>query len=132
MNSLCGLWPTPKRFIAVILERDHPRPPIALAQTHAARVGLVQWLADQPMTGLVLTDAMACDPIVALTLEAQLTVWLAPTTLLEAIRTATGFTNRPAKYTAALLARWPNIPALRPYLRQLTALTPEPNQLRLL
>ena len=120
MNALCGLWPTPKRFIAVILERDNPRPPIALAQTHAARVGLVQWLADQPMTGLVLTDAMACDPIVA------------PATLLEAIRTATGFTNRPAKYTAALLARWPNIPALRPYLRQLTALTPEPNQLRLL
>ncbi len=110
MNALCGLWPTPKRFIAVILERDNPRPPIALAQTHAARVGLVQWLADQPMTGLVLTDAMACDPIVALALEAPLTVWLAPTNLLEAIRTATGFTNRPAKYNPPCSRAGPTYP----------------------
>ena len=52
--------------------------------------------------------------------------------LLEAIRTATGFTQRPAKYTAALLARWPSIPALRPYLRHLATQKPEPKQLCLL
>jgi hypothetical protein len=132
VNALCGLWPTPRRFVAVILDHGHPTPPIALAQTPAARAGLVQWLADRHLTGLALSDAMACDPIVTLALDAQLTVWLVPATLLEAIRTATGFTQRPAKYTAALLARWPSTPALRPYLRRLTDSTPEPNQLCLL
>jgi hypothetical protein len=58
-------------------------------------------------------------------------VWIAPSALLEAIRLAAGLTTRPLKQTAALLARWPTAPALRPFLQRL-AVSPQPHQLSLL
>ena len=51
--------------------------------------------------------------------------------LLEAIRFATGLTTRAPKQTAALLARWPTAPALRPFLRPLIT-SRLPDQLSLL
>lgn len=117
--SPCGLWRTPRRLLAVVLdEHGRSRPPISIARTDNARWGLLLWLQSKGHRDLVLTDALARgDPIGRMALAQGVRVWLVPTPVVEDVRQATELTTRPAKYTAALLARWPGAPALRSYLR---------------
>lgn len=129
----CGVWPTPKHLIAVLVdENGNAHPPLCVARSDAARTALIHWLAGQQYQGLVLPDDLICDPLVEGAIDARLAVWIAPRVLLDGIRIIAGLTRRPAKYTAALLARWPTAPALRAYLRHLQSPRRVPNQLRLL
>lgn len=133
MNTRCGVWPTPKHLIAVLVEENaNPHPPLCVARSHAARTALIHWLADQHYQGLVLPDDLICDPLVDGAIDARLALWIAPRVSLDGIRTIAGLTQRPAKYTAALLARWPTAPALQTYLRHLQSPRPPPHQLPLL
>jgi hypothetical protein len=104
--------------------------PISLANTEPARGALLDWLAEQNAQ-LVIPDTLLAMPFLNPARHTPVVVWIAPSALLEAIRLATGLNTRPAKHTAALLARWPSAPALRPFLRRLNASRPT-DQLSLL
>jgi hypothetical protein len=88
-----------------------------LANTTLARTTLLDWLAQQN-AHLVIPDTLLAAPCYDQATPIPLVVWIAPGPLLEAIRLAAGLTTRPHKHTAALLARWPTVPALRPFLRR--------------
>jgi len=104
--------------------------PISLANTEQARTALLAWLANQH-AHLVIPDSLLGEPFLNQASKTPLTVWIAPAALLQAIRVTTGLTSRAPKHTATLLARWPVVPALRPFLRRLTA-EHHPEQLSLL
>jgi hypothetical protein len=104
--------------------------PLSLANTEQARGALLAWLAERS-AHLVIPDTLLGQPFLNQVRLTPVVVWIAPSPLLEAIRLAAGLTTRAPKQTAALLARWPTAPALRPFLRRLTA-SPPPNQLSLL
>lgn len=117
--SPCGLWRTPRRLLAVVLDdRGHSRPPISIALTDDARWGLLIWLQSKGHREVVLTDALARgDPIGRMALTLGLRLWVVPAPVVQGVRQAADLTRRAPKHTAALLARWPGVPALRPYLR---------------
>jgi len=117
--SPCGLWRTPRRLVAVVLDEDgRPRPPLSVALTDDARWGLLVWLQSRGCHDVVLTDALARgDPIGRIAVTLGVRLWVAPASVVEGVRQATELSRRPPKYTAALLARWPSAPALRAYLR---------------
>jgi len=102
----------------------------SLANTEQARATLLTWLADHN-AHLVIPDTLLAQPGLHHPNPIPVAVWIAPSALLEAIRFTTGLTTRAPKHTAALLARWPTAPALRPFLRRFTASHP-PDQLSLL
>ena len=97
--------------------------PISLANTEQARATLLDWLAERSAQ-LVIPDTLLGQPFLNQASHTPVVVWIAPSALLEAIRLATGLTTRPLKQTAALLARWPTAPALRPFLRRLNTARP--------
>jgi hypothetical protein len=103
---------------------------LSLANTALAHTTLLDWLAEQN-THLVIPDTLRGARFLDQAHQTPVVVWIAPSALLEAIRFATGLTNRPPKQTAALLARWPTAPALRPFLHRLHTARPT-NQLSLL
>lgn len=128
--SCCGIWRTPRRLVAVVVD-DHgkARAPIAVALTDDARWGLLVWLHAKGVSELVVTDELASsDTVVAMAMTLGICPWLAPAQVVEGIRRATGLTDRPAKFSAAMLARWRAISALRPYLR---AASPDINERQL-
>jgi hypothetical protein len=129
--SVCGLWWTRKRLIAVIVD-DAGRPcaPITAAPTRDACAGLLAWLATTAIDALVLSDHSG--PIIELARTAKLHIHLAPHHLLTAIRSAAGLIQRPHRHTAALLARWYLSPGLRPHLYKIAAPDHHPNQIPLL
>ena len=104
--------------------------PLSLANTEPARGALLAWLAERS-AHLVIPDTLRAAPFLGQARHTPVVVWIAPSPLLEAIRLAAGLTTRPPKQTAALLARWPTAPALRPFLRRLAAARPT-DQLSLL
>ena len=127
----CGLWSGPRRSAAVLLDPVSQRQlALSLANTEQARATLLDWLADQS-AHLVIPDTLLGQPFLDQASHTSVAVWIAPSALLEAIRFTTGLTTRAPKHTAALLARWPTAPALRPFLRRLNAPRP-PDQLSLL
>jgi hypothetical protein len=103
---------------------------LSLANTAPAHTTLLDWLAEQS-AHLVIPDTLLALPCLNQASQTPVAVWVAPSALLEAIRLAAGLTTRAPKYTAALLARWPSAPALRPFLRRLAA-SPHPHQIALL
>jgi hypothetical protein len=128
---VCGLWSGPGRSAAVLIDPVTQRQlPLSLANTEQARGALLAWLAERS-AHLVIPDTLRAAPFLRQACHTPVVVWIAPSALLEAIRLATGLTNRAPKQTAALLARWPSVPALRPFLRRLTAARPN-DQLSLL
>jgi len=129
--AFCGLWPGPRRATAVLFDTltQHQRA-LSLANTALAHTTLLDWLA-QHNAHLVIPDTLLAAPCLNQASQIPVAVWVAPSPLLEAIRLAAGLTTRPPKQTAALLARWPTAPALRPFLRQLTVARPT-DQLSLL
>ena len=69
----CGVWPTPKHLIAVLVdENGNAHPPLCVARSDAARTALIHWLADHQYQGLVLTDDLICDPLVEGAIDARL------------------------------------------------------------
>jgi hypothetical protein len=104
--------------------------PLSLANTEQARGALLAWLAERS-AHLVIPDTLRRAPFLHQAHQTPVVVWIAPSALLEAIRLAAGLTTRPLKQTAALLARWPSTPALRPFLRRLNT-APNTDQLSLL
>ena len=129
--AVCGLWSGPRRSAAVLIDPVTQRQlPLSLANTEPARGALLAWLAERSAQ-LVIPDTLRAAPFLDQARHTHVVVWIAPSALLEAIRFATGLTNRPLKQTAALLARWPTAPALRPFLRRLNT-APPTDQLSLL
>ncbi len=129
--AFCGLWPGPRRATAVLFDTltQHQRA-LTLANTALAHTTLLDWLVEQN-AHLVIPDTLLAAPCLNQASQIPIAVWIAPSPLLEAIRLAAGLTTRPPKQTAALLARWPTAPALRPFLRPLIT-SRLPGQLSLL
>ena len=131
--SCCGIWRTPRRLVAVVVDDEGTaRAPIAVALTDDARWGLLVWLHAKGVSELVVIDELArSDSIVAMAMTLGVCPWLAPARVVDGIRRAAGLIGRPAKLSAAMLARWRAISALRPFLRAATPGTDE-RQLALL
>jgi len=128
---LCGLWSGPRRSAAVLIDPVTQRQlSLSLANTEQAHSALLAWLAERS-AHLVIPNTLLAEPFLNQTSHTPVVVWIAPNALLEAIRLATGLTTRAPKQTAALLARWPTAPALRPFLRRLNT-SCSPDQLSLL
>lgn len=129
--AVCGLWSGPRRSAAVLIDPGaHRQFALSLANTALACTTLLDWLAEHNAQ-LVIPDTLLGAPSLNPTRQTAVVVWIAPSALLEAIRFATGLTTRAPRQTAALLARWPSAPALRPFLRRLNTTRPA-DQLSLL
>ena len=129
--AVCGLWVGPRRSAAVLIDPITQRQlPLSLANTAQAHGELLAWLAERSAQ-LVIPDTLLAEPFLNQASHTPVVVWIAPSAMLAAIRLATGLTTRAPKQTAALLARWPTAPALRPFLRRL-AVSRSPDLLSLL
>jgi hypothetical protein len=118
--SACGVWRTPRRLVAVVVNGDgaEASAPVTVPLTEDARWGFAVWLQSKGVVDVVTSDELArSDPIAETALRHGIHVWLAPAAIVEGVRQIAGLTQRPARYTAALLARWRSAPTLRPYLR---------------
>ena len=117
--SPCGLWRSPRRLLAVVLdEHGRPRPPISIALTDDARLGLLAWLQSKGLRDLVLTDALARgDPIGRMALALGIRVWVLPAPVVADVRQATAWPRRAPKSPAAPLVRCHRPTALRPSAR---------------
>jgi hypothetical protein len=122
--AVCGLWSGPRRSAAVLIDPGaHRQFALSLANTALAHTTLLDWLAEQNAQ-LVIPDTLLGAPSLNPPRQTAVVVWIAPSELPEAIRFATGLTTRAPRQTAALLARWPSAPALRPFLRLLNTACP--------
>lgn len=129
--SVCGLWTSPKRLFAVLIDdTGRARPPISAPPTPQARAALLNWLATCAVDAVVLGERNR--DLIDLAHVLRLHVEIAPAELLHAIRHAAGLTQRPPRHTAVLLARWYLTPALRRYLRAPPPSPPLDRQLPLL
>jgi hypothetical protein len=123
----CGIMPTSKRLVAVVLDdAGRARKPIHAASSKAAAEALVEYLVEEIHAEIVLVEILATEPI-GLASAATGRLWIAPTNLVETVRRAAALSPR---RTAAMLARLPRDPALRSQLRRKAA--PDPKQLALL
>jgi hypothetical protein len=115
--STCGLWLGAQRLVAVIVEDDgRLHRPIRAAPTPAACAALFDWLSARDVRTLVISERS--PTLIAQAQAAHLHVVLAPHPWLEAIRTVAGYTRRPHRDSAALLARWSLTPGLRNLLHE--------------
>ena len=120
--TACGLWPARHGLVAVVADDDgRGGTAIGVALNDDARWGLLVHLeATQGLDcELVLPEDLLRDSIAHLAVERGLPAYLAPRTLVEAIRTVAGLTTGPPRRTALMLARLPLSPALRAFLRPL-------------
>ena len=128
----CGIWPAGRRLVAVIVDRGGTERTLVLAASDDARWGLVQLLAQNLCTELVVADAvLRADPIVRMAAAEHVAMWSAPRAVIDPIRRAAGISDRSPKKIAAMLARLPAIPVLRQQLQRV-ALPAASRQLRLL
>ncbi len=115
----CGLWPTSRGLVAVLIDSAGRARSFYVAPTDEARWGLSQRLAAVG-ADLVLDEALLeSDRIADVARRAGVTVWIARPPLVGALRCAAGITRRGARPSAALLARLPAISWLRSLLRRL-------------
>lgn len=115
--SACGLWQGTHRLVAVIVDDDgRLRPPITAPATPANATHLLAYLTTAGIDVLILPERTYTLITQAHALGLQ--IRLVPHDLLQAIRTATGLTQRPPRDTACLLARWYQTPVLRLHLRK--------------
>ena len=123
MPSLCGLWRAKHALVAVLADEEgRTGRPYTVTLDDDARYDLL--LRIEATHGLdfemVVTDALArSDPIARFALSRGVPLWLAPAPWVDTLRTLAGFTAPPAAHSAALLARLPLIPSLRPKLKRL-------------
>jgi hypothetical protein len=115
--SVCGLWDSTRRLVAVILDDDgKPRPPITVPATPNNAQHLLTYLAAIDIATLIVPERSHI--LIDQALGLKLAVRLVPNDLLDAIRTAVGLNHRPPRDTAMLLARWYLTPTLRLHLRE--------------
>ena len=119
LTAVCGLWPTPRRLVAVVEREGRMGNAASIMRTTEARWGFVVWLSASGVGTMVTTDALAADSLLGIAREEGLHVWLAPAGLVDAVRAAAALTRRAPRHTAALLARWPAQSVLRQHLRHL-------------
>lgn len=132
---MCGVWVGRRRVASAAvgedgrvigstaLPRDAPDGWCTLLSNLDAHVGLDY--------ELVLPDWLARDSELAQLVRAhQVAVWVAPAGLVHAIATVARLGTGPPARTAAMIARLPQAPTLRPYLRRLR--TTDRRQLNLL
>ena len=129
--SVCGLWQSARRLVAVIIDDDGDlRPPITAPATPDNAHHLLSYLSAAGVGTLII--AQRSHILTAQAHRLKLDIGLVPHDLLHAIRAATGLNHRPPRNTAILLARWPLTPVLRLHLRKLPAPLPaQENQLAL-
>lgn len=117
----CGVWPTSRGLIAVLIDSAGRARSFSVADSDSARWGLSQRLAAVG-ADLVLDEALLkSNRIGDVARRAGVTVWIAGPPIVDALRCAAGITRRGARPSAALLARLPAVPWLRSHLRR-----PEP------
>ena len=117
--TTCGVWPHHRGLVAVLLDDAGHLRSSSIALTDDARSGLACWLAAAG-ADLVLDEALLkADPIALLARRSGVTVWIVAQPLVTALRLAAGVAHRGPRPSAAILARLPAIPWLRPHLQQL-------------
>lgn len=117
--TACGVWPTHRGLVAVLVDSNGRARSSSVALTDDARWGLSQRLAAVG-ADLVLDEALLeSDRIGDVAHRAGITVWIAGPPLVASLRAAAGLARRGARPSAALLARLPSIPWLRSLLRRL-------------
>jgi hypothetical protein len=117
--TACGVWPTSRGLVAVLIDSAGRARSFSVADSDDARWGLSQRLAAVG-ADLVLDQALLeSNRIADVARRAGLTVWIAGPPLAQSLRSAAGITHRGARPSAALLARLPAIPWLRSLLRRL-------------
>ena len=117
--TACGVWPTSRGFVAVLIDSAGRARSLSVADSDEAHWGLSQRLAAVG-ADLVLDQALLeSNRIADVARCAGVTVWIAGPPLLDALRSAAGIARRGARPSAALLARLPAIPWLRTLLRRL-------------
>ena len=115
--TTCGIWPRPRGLVAVLLDGAGRTRASSIALTDEARAGLACWLAAAGADLVVDEALLKADPIASVARRSGVTVWIAAQPLVAALRSAAA--ARGPRPSAALLARLPAIPWLRPHLRQL-------------
>lgn len=129
--SACGLWLGAQRLVAVIAEDDgRLHRPIRAAPTAEACAALFDWLSSRDIHTLVIGEGN--PTLIAQAQAAHLHVQLVPRPWLDAIRSVAGYTRRPHRDSAALLARWSLTPGLRGLLRECRPTDAPAQQLSLL
>lgn len=124
MATLCGLWRAKRSFVAVLADEDGRTGRLCfVALDDDARYGLL--LHIEATRGLdfelVVTDALARDdPTAHFALTRGVSVWLAPSHQVDALRAVAGFVTAPPARSAALLARLPLVAPFRSWLRKRT------------
>ena len=117
--TACGVWPTSRGLVAVLVDHAGRARSLSVADTDEARWALSQHLAAAG-ADLVLDEALLeRDRIARAALGAGVTVWIAGPPLVASLRAAADVARRGARPSAALLARLPAIPWLRSLLRRL-------------
>ena len=128
--SVCGLWQDTQRLVAVIIDDDGTlRSPITTPATADNAAHLLAYLATVGIDVLILAERT--HTLITQAHALGLHVRIVPHDLLEAIRAATGLTQRPPCDTACLLARWYQTPVLRLHLRKFHQPTAAQQQLGL-
>jgi len=115
-----GLWGTKRRLVVALSAEDGDEA-AAVASASRGQDGcceLALWLEAKGVAQIVTTDEIAgASPIAQPALRHGMNLWLVPARVVEGVRQLAALTDRPAKHSAALLARWPTVAIMRPYLR---------------
>lgn len=119
--SCVGVWLAKRGLVAVSVGTDgRAGLPLRVSGTDEAAHALLAYLASAHRGApfeLVLPDRLGRDaPISRIALEWGVTLWLAPDTLVDAVRAVSGLAAAPPPRTAAALARLPGTSVFRAQL----------------
>lgn len=119
-----GVWPHRSALLFVSVDaRGRAAHPTSYPLTDTARWQLLLHLALLGSCPLVLPSSLAqTDSLSTYARLEGLVVWLAPDSLVDAVRTVAGLATGPPARTAAALARLLLSPVLRAHLRRLPPL----------
>lgn len=121
-----GLWPTHRHLVAVGLDaRGSQGRPLWARRSEDARRAMLDFFASLVELEIVVAQSLLDSDLPLAVLAAVLRaptriVWVAPDPLAEAIAKAAGSARASPARLAAILARLPSIPRLRPELRRLS------------
>jgi hypothetical protein len=129
--TTAGLWLARRRLVAVLVGPDaQAHRTLRAALTDDARFGLLEYLV-QSEVELVASDGLARSDLLPVQAARRgLAVWKADDSLVAALFRVAAIRD-PAR-AAALLARLPGTPFLRPWLRRLVPPGAQAHQLQLL
>lgn len=122
--AACAVWPYRSALLLVSVD-SHGRAalPVSFPRTEPARWQLLLHLALLGSCPLVMPCSLAqTDSLSTYARLEGLSVWLAPASLVDAVRTVAALATGPPARTAAALARLLLSPGLRTHLRRLPPL----------